>query len=83
MTLIMAFTILTYDAQTGLYARIKDGTVWPQVRKQYTSIQGNFFYQLGYDASERVLKGRYVPAYDCAVRPDLTHCKKPYKKWGL
>lgn len=81
-TITTAFTILNYDSQTGLYARIKDGSVWPQVQKQYTTMKGATFDQNGYNASERILKTKYVPNYNCAIDGTLEYCKKPFKRHG-
>lgn len=81
-TLTMAFTILTYDGMTNLRARIKAGTVEPQVRKQYTSTYDKTFYHLGYEANMRILNTKYVPGYDCAVNFDPASCKAPLKQRG-
>ena len=75
------YNIRDYDAITNLRSRIADGSVFPQVRQQYLSIDGTF-YQLGYDGNVRVLNTKYAPTYDCSVKYDPLTCPHPLKQHG-
>ena len=79
-TLAFSFTIVSYDGITDLYARHKDGRLWPRLTEVYTNQQNKEFYGVSYDAAKFVIDNRYVPAYLCASKKDVSKCKPISKK---
>ena len=72
--------ITEYNYLTGLqnpktvYVRIKDNSIEPQVKAQYTDILG-VLSRSGMDRSLVILRTQYVQAYECAAGIDASKCR--------
>ena len=66
--LTMGISILSYDAHTNLYARIKSGSVWGDLQRVYTNGMTGEFYTINYAVGKKVLTDKYVPSYEAAKK---------------
>lgn len=67
-TITFSFTILNYDAQTNVYARIKNGSIWNDTRRVYTNSMTGEFYEFNFRTNKNVLETKYVPSYEAASK---------------